>query len=121
LRKPRGRAGASVEPGIEPAQQLASIGYAPPVRRPWWTYSRALSSVLGLVGAIVGWASASVPAVAVAGLVIVYVLMALVAGPLGRALGFPPYRPDEAYTVTLDRWRNERKVVELAKLGRKDG
>jgi hypothetical protein len=60
-------------------------------------------------------------AVAVAGLVIVYVLMALVAGPLGRALGFPPYRPDEAYTVTLDRWRNERKLVGLAKLGRKDG
>jgi hypothetical protein len=90
------------------------------VRRRWWTYGRVLSSVLGWVGAIVGWASASVPAVAVAGLVIIYVLMALVAGPLGRALGFPPYRPDEAYTATLDRWRNERKVVELAKLGRKD-
>jgi len=73
-----------------------------------------------LVGAIVGWASASVPAVAGAGLVIAYVLMALVAGPLGRALGFPPYRPDEAYSMTLDRWRNERNVVELAKLDRKD-
>ena len=91
------------------------------MRRRWWTYGRVLSSVLGLVGAIVGWASASVPALAVVGLVIVYVLMAFVAGPLGRALGFPPYRPDEAYTVTLDRWRNERKLVGLAKLGRKDG
>jgi hypothetical protein len=80
-----------------------------------------LSSALGLVSAIVGWASASAPAVAVAGLVIVYVLTALVAGPLGRALGFPPYRPDEAYTVTLDRSRNERKLVGLAKLGRKGG
>jgi len=82
---------------------------------------RALIDTLGLVGIVSAWASERVPAVAIGGLVAVYVLVALVAGPLGRVLGLPPYRPDEAYTATLDRWRNERKLIQMPKRGAGNG
>jgi hypothetical protein len=71
---------------------------------------RLLSDVLAFAGIVAGWASDKAPAVAIVGLVVVYVLMALVPGPLGRALGLPRYRPDEAYGVTLDRWRKQRQM-----------
>jgi len=70
---------------------------------------RLLAHMLGLVGIIAGWLSDKTPAIAVVGLVLIYVLMALIAGPLGRALGLPPHQPDEAYSATLDRWRSERR------------
>ena len=82
---------------------------------------RALIDTLGLVGIVFAWASEGVPEVAIGGLVAVYVLVALIAGPLGRVLGLPPYRPDEAYTATLDPWRNERKLVQMPKRGTENG
>jgi hypothetical protein len=75
-------------------------------RRP---IGRLLVHTLGLVGTIASWISDKTPAAAMAGLALIYVLMALIAGPLGRALGLPPYQPNEAYRATLDRWRRERR------------
>jgi hypothetical protein len=69
-----------------------------------------LVDTLALVGIIAGWVSDKAPAVAIGGLALIYLLMALIAGPLGRALGLPRYRPDEAYSATLDRWRRERRT-----------
>jgi hypothetical protein len=77
--------------------------------------------MLGLIGIVAAWASERVPAVAIGGLLAIYVLVGLVAGPLGRVLGLPSYRPDEAYTATLDRWRNERKLVHAPKRATEDG
>lgn len=82
-------------------------------RRP---IGRLLVHTLGLVGAIAGWLSDKTPAVAIAGLAFIYVLMALIAGPLGRALGLPPYQPDEAYSATLDRWRRERRAARASEI-----
>lgn len=70
---------------------------------------RLLVHTLSLVVLIAGWVSDKAPAVAIGGLALIYVLMALIAGPLGRALGLPRYQPDEAYAATLDRWRRERR------------
>lgn len=85
------------------------------LRRP---IGRLLVDTLALVGAIAGWVSDKTPAVAIGGLVLVYVLMALIAGPLGRALGLPRYQPDEAYSVTLDRWRRARQTPPASEITR---
>jgi hypothetical protein len=79
---------------------------------------RVLVHTLGLVGAIASWLSDKAPAVAIFGLAFIYVLMALVAGPLGRALGLPPYRPDEAYSATLNRWRRELQAPRASEITR---
>jgi hypothetical protein len=79
---------------------------------------RLLAHTLGLVGIIAGWLSDTTPAIAVVGLALIYVLMALIAGPLGRALGLPPFQPDEAYSATLDRWRRERRAPRASETSR---
>jgi hypothetical protein len=76
------------------------------LRRP---ISRLLVEALALVGVVAGWASDKTPVLAIAGLGLIYVLIALIAGPLGRTLGLPRYQPDEAYSTTLDRWRKRRQ------------
>jgi hypothetical protein len=82
-----------------------------------WTLGRVLLDALGLVGIVAAWASERVPALAIGGLVVVYLVVALVAGPLGRLFGLPPYRPDEAYSATLDHWRSDRKPVNTPSRG----
>jgi hypothetical protein len=69
---------------------------------------RLLGTALSIACVAVALASLEAPALAIGVVVLVYVLGALVA-TWGRAFGLPKFRPDEAYTLTLDRWRKERR------------
>ena len=62
-----------------------------------------------LLGAALAWLSKSHPGPAVIALVCVYAAAALLAGPVGRKIGLPAFRADEAYADTLRRWRQERR------------
>jgi hypothetical protein len=76
-----------------------------------WSKVRAsfrLTYVLLSAGVAAAWLSKQHPAPAVIGLVGVYAALALLAGPVGRFTGLPTFRPDEAYSDTLRRWRRER-------------
>jgi len=78
-----------------------------------WSRVRAslrITYVLLCIGIAVAWLSKQHPAPAVIGLACVYAAVALLAGPIGRAVGLPAYRPDEAYVDTLHRWRLDRRA-----------
>jgi len=61
------------------------------------------------VGFVAAWLSKRHAAPAVIGLACVYAAVAMLAGPVGRLIGLPAFRPDEAYTATLRRWRRDRR------------
>jgi len=65
--------------------------------------------VLLYVGFAAAWLSKRHPAPAVIGLACVYAVLALLGGPVGRRIGLPAFRPDEAYFATLRRWQRERQ------------
>jgi hypothetical protein len=67
-----------------------------------------LTYVLLSAGVAAAWLSKQHTAPAVIGLVCVYAALALLTGPVGRFIGLPAFRPDEAYSDTLRRWRRER-------------
>jgi hypothetical protein len=68
-----------------------------------------MTYLLLYVGFAAAWLAKQHPAPALIGLFCVYAVMALLAGPVGRAIGLPAFRPDEAYVATLHRWRRERR------------
>jgi hypothetical protein len=68
-----------------------------------------IAYLLLYVGFAAAWLSKKHPAPALIGLVCVYGTVGLLAGPVGRAIGLPAFRPDEAYVATLRRWRLERR------------
>jgi hypothetical protein len=69
-----------------------------------------IAFLLLLVGYVAdAFASRGYPAPAVIGLSCVYAAVALLARPVGRLLGLPAFRSDEAYVSTLRRWRLERR------------
>jgi hypothetical protein len=79
-----------------------------------WSKVRAsfrITSLLLYVGFAAAWLSKKHPAPALFGLVCVYAVVALLAGPVGRAIGLPAFRPDEAYVATLHRWRRDRRAA----------
>ena len=69
-----------------------------------------LTSAMLMTGLHAAWLSKDHPAPALGALAVVYVALALLIGPAGRALGLPAYRPDAAYSDTLQRWRQERRA-----------
>jgi hypothetical protein len=88
-----------------------SLGGGVLTMRAWGRLGGAprISHAVLLAGSIGGWLAKDHPAPAVAGLSCLYVLLALLAGPGGKALGLPAFRADEAYSDTLRRWRKERR------------
>jgi len=71
--------------------------------------SFAITYLLLCVGIAAAWLSKQHAAPALIGLFCAYVATALLAGPVGRLIGLPAFRPDEAYTATLRRWRRDRR------------
>jgi hypothetical protein len=65
--------------------------------------------VVLLIGLLAGWIAKDHPAPALIGLGCFYAVLALLAGPIGKVLGLPTFRADEAYSDTLRRWRKERR------------
>lgn len=63
-------------------------------------------SVVGIV--LFAWLTSHHLETALAALTCLCVTVSVLAGPVGRAIGLPAYRPDEAYHDTLRRWRQER-------------
>jgi hypothetical protein len=65
--------------------------------------------VLLYLGFAAAWLSKQHPGPAVIGIACVYAVLALLGGPIGRMVGLPAFRPDEAYIATLHRWQRERR------------
>jgi hypothetical protein len=63
-----------------------------------------------LVGGLLAWLSKDYPAPALVALVCVYASVGVLAGAVGRFIGLPAFRPDEAYSDTLRRWQRERRT-----------
>lgn len=69
---------------------------------------RAAYALAALGVLLVSWLTSRHPDPALAALVCLTVAVVVLTGPVGRAIGLPTYRPNEAYRDTLHRWRRER-------------
>jgi hypothetical protein len=84
----------------------------------WWSKVRAqfgLASFVLWIGLVVAFLSKHHAGPALIGLATVYVAVVLLIGPLGRLIGLPAFRPDEAYSDTLRHWHRRRRSAHSRK------
>jgi ketosteroid isomerase-like protein len=93
-------------------QCQADVGAASPAASTSLSMTLRRISGIGLTTIVVtftGFVVAKQPGPTATALAGAYIALGLLPGPIGRALGLPPWRPDEAYITLLGRWYRVRR------------